>query len=96
MRVRFTARAARQLDGILADLSKINPSAAKALLARVNEITMQLAQFPSGFQEVGDRPTVRRAPMIRFPYLIFYKILTDEVIVMRIRHGARKEPWENL
>jgi len=34
--------------------------------------------------------------MIRFPYLIFYKIVNEEAVVLRIRHGARKEPWENL
>jgi hypothetical protein len=28
--------------------------------------------------------------------LIFYKIFADEVVMLRVVHGARKEPWENL
>jgi plasmid stabilization system protein ParE len=35
-------------------------------------------------------------PLVRYPYLIFYKVFADEVIVLRVIHGARKEPWENL
>jgi plasmid stabilization system protein ParE len=34
--------------------------------------------------------------MVRYPYLIFYKVLDDEAVVLRIVHGTRKEPWENL
>lgn len=96
MRVRFTQRAARQLDRILADLKKVNPEAAKALRRRVEDIGERIGQFPGGFQEVFERPGVHRIPMVRFPYLIFYKIVGDEVVVLRVIHGVRKEPWENL
>jgi plasmid stabilization system protein ParE len=46
--------------------------------------------------DATERPGVRRVPLVRYPYLIFYKVLGDEVIVLRVVHGARKEPWENL
>jgi len=96
MRVRFTKRAAGQLDRILAELNKINPKAARTLQRRVEEIGERIGQFPDGFQEIDERPGVRRIPMVRFPYLIFYRIVGDEAVVLRIRHGARKQPWENL
>ncbi len=56
----------------------------------------RIARFPHGFQEVAERPGVRRVPLVRYPYLIFYKVIAGEVIVLRVVHGARKEPWENL
>ena len=96
MRVRFTQRAARQLDRILSELKSVNPNAARALQRRVDEIVRDIGLFPDQFQQVGERPGVQRAPMIRFPYLMFYKIVNEEAVVLRIRHDARKEPWENL
>lgn len=56
----------------------------------------RIARFPQGFQEVAERPGVCRVPLVRYPYLIFYKVIAGEVIVLRVVHGARKEPWENL
>jgi plasmid stabilization system protein ParE len=60
------------------------------------QIGERIGQFPHGYQEVAERPGVRRVPMVRYPYLIFYKVQDDEVVVLRIVHGARKEPWEIL
>lgn len=45
---------------------------------------------------MAERPGIRRVPLVRYPYLIFYALSGGEVIVLRIVHGARKEPWENL
>lgn len=96
MLVRFTHRAARQLDSILADLNEVSPGAAKAFRQRVEEVCERIGQFPTGYQEVGKRKGVRRVPMVRFPYLIFYAISDDAVVVLRIRHGARDDLLENL
>ena len=96
MRVRFTQRAAHQLDTILADVKKVNPEAAKALRQRVEEVCERIGQFPDGFQEIGERKGVRRVPMVRFPYLIFYRTVDGETIVLRIRHGARRDLLDNL
>jgi toxin ParE1/3/4 len=96
MLVRFTHRAARQLDKILADLKEVSPGAAKAFRQRVEQVCERIGKFPIGFQEVGNRKGVRRVPMVRFPYLIFYTINGDEVVVLRIRHGARGDLLDNL
>jgi len=34
--------------------------------------------------------------MVRYPYLIFYKVIGDEAVVLSVTHGARREPWETL
>jgi plasmid stabilization system protein ParE len=59
-------------------------------------VSERVERFPHGFQEVAERPGVRRVPLVRYPCLVFYKIIAEEVIVLRVVHGARKEPWENL
>jgi toxin ParE1/3/4 len=36
-----------------------------------------------------DDPTIRRINTSPYPYLIFYEIAGDEIIIHAIRHGAR-------
>ena len=96
MKLRYSRRALAELDAILSDLSGKNPAAARSLRARVFQIGERISQFPDGFQEVAERPGVRRVPIVRYPYLVFYKVLGDEAVVLRVVHGARKDPWENL
>jgi plasmid stabilization system protein ParE len=36
-----------------------------------------------------DDPVIRRMPVTRYPYLVFYEVRDDEIIVHAIRHGAR-------
>ena len=96
MRVRYSRVALAELDAILSDLASKNPAAARAFEARIRRIEERLGRFPEGFQEVAERPGIRRVPLLRYPYLVFYKVIAGETIVLRIVHGARKEPWENL
>lgn len=96
MKVRYSKLALAQLDAILSDLAGKNPTAAQHFENRVRAVIERIGQFPEGFQEVAERPGVRRVPLVRYPYLIFYKVSDSEVVVLRVVHGARKEPWENL
>ena len=36
---------------------------------------------------------VRRLPLGNYPYVIFYTVEADEVVILRIRHGARRPLW---
>jgi toxin ParE1/3/4 len=96
MKVRYSNLALAELDAILSDLAAKNPTAAQRFEGRISQVSERIGRFPNGFQEVAERPGVRRVPLVRYPYLIFYKVFADEVIVLRVVHGARKEPWENL
>lgn len=96
MKVRYSSLALAELDAILSDLAAKNPTAAQRFENRIHQIGDRIGRFPQGFQEVAERPGVRRVPLVRYPYLVFYKVFADEVIVLRVVHGARKEPWENL
>ena len=96
MKVRYSKLALAELNKILSDLASKNPTAAQHFEDRIRQIDERIGRFPIGFQEVAERAGVRRVPLVRYPYLVFYKVFADEVIVLRVVHGARKEPWENL
>ena len=96
MKVRYSSLALAELDAILSDLAAKNPAVAQRFEERIRQVSERMGRFPHGFQEVAERPGVRRVPLVRYPYLVFYKVFSDEVVVLRVVHGARKEPWENL
>ncbi len=60
----------------------------------VRRVAERIGQFPEGAQEVAERPGVRRVPLLRYPYVVHYIVYNDEVLILRIVHGARRSPWE--
>jgi toxin ParE1/3/4 len=94
MRVRFSKLALAELDAILADIRANNPGTAARLNERVGRVVGRIAQFPDGAQQVDTRPGVRRVPLVRYPYVIYYTIIEGDVMILRFLHGARRSPWE--
>jgi plasmid stabilization system protein ParE len=41
-----------------------------------------------------DDPTIRRMIARPYPYLIFYEITDNEIVIHAVRHGAREPPDE--
>jgi len=96
MRVRYSRLASKDLISILSELAAKNLSAPRRFEARIRQLSERLGQYPNSFEEVADRPGIRRAPLQRYPYLLFYEVVADEVIILRIMHGSRERPWDNL
>ena len=46
--------------------------------------------YPEASQEVAERPGIRRTPLVRYPYVIYYKLAAGEVTILRVRHTARR------
>ncbi len=93
MIVRYTAEAYADLAAILAYLDGENPHAAITVLDRLDEVINRLAQFPKSGSVVDDA-SVRMVPLVRFPYLVFYRIEDNgsELSILSIRHAARRHP----
>ena len=91
MKVRYSGRALLQLDEIHRYITQFNPSAAAQVIARIEELCEKLGEF-SGMGHKTEQTGVRVLPVVRYPYLIFYKIMPDEdeVRILRIRHGRRR------
>ncbi|HEY2136825.1 MAG TPA: type II toxin-antitoxin system RelE/ParE family toxin [Xanthobacteraceae bacterium] len=94
MKVRFSKLALAELDAILADIHAHNPNAAARLNERVRRVVERIAQFPAGARETEQRPGVRRVPLVRYPYVIHYAVIDGDVMILRVIHGARRDPWE--
>ena len=89
MKVRYTLPAAADLDGILEYVTSRSPHGARRVAARIKAVETLLVQFPFS----GSRTRlawVRRIATVPYPYLIFYEVTENEVIVHAIRHGARR------
>jgi len=94
MKIRFSKLALAELDAILTDIRAKNPLAAVRFEARIQRVFKRIAQFPKGAQEVENRPSIRRVPLVRYPYVVHYAIIDGDVMILRIIHGARRDPWE--
>jgi plasmid stabilization system protein ParE len=90
MRIRYTPRAVSDLIEICDFLRERNPVAARAVENRIRASIDTLLQFPSGGRTLEQRPDVRVMPVLRYPYLVFYSVLGEELRVLHIRHGARQ------
>ena len=95
MNVKFSGLAFAQLGAILSDLLNKNPVAARRFAARVDEIILRIGEFPDSFQHVDARPDIRRV-LLRYSYLMFYRVADAKVEVIAIVHGARENLLDDL
>jgi toxin ParE1/3/4 len=93
----YSPRAIADLHDIASYLTSRSPAGARAVERRIRKTVALLAEFPGAGRALEQRPAVRLVPLGRYPYLIFYTVSGDELIILHVRHGARKpiEP-ENL
>ena len=90
MKVRYSSRALRQLDDFFVFIETDNPAAARRVMTRIQRSIDRLTQFPYSCRET-ERPGIRVMSIVRFPYLVFYRVdeAAQEVQILRVRHSAR-------
>jgi toxin ParE1/3/4 len=93
MKIRYSATALLEADEILSYIAGHNRSAALAVRERFQHTIAMLAEIPQ-LAQLTDEPGVRKMPVRSSPYVIFYTVENDEVVILCIRHGARQRPWE--
>ena len=89
MRVRFTPSAFADLDIIRTYINQFNPTAAGRVVSLIEKIALRLGDFPESGQS-SDELGVRVAFSTRYPYRIYYRIGPDEIVILHIRHTARR------
>jgi toxin ParE1/3/4 len=91
MRVRWSETAFAELGEIRSYIAKDNPAAARAVVLRIEQVTTRLGRFP-WMGSATDVPGIRVFPALPFPYLIFYAVGDEEVVIRNIRHARRQRP----
>jgi plasmid stabilization system protein ParE len=94
VKVRYSANAKAELAAIFAYIARENPKAADAVVRRIESVVSRLAVFP-GTSHPSDTPAVFVAPLVRYPYSIYFKVENDELIILHIHHTARQPPTLN-
>lgn len=89
MNVVYAPRALRDLEGIDSYLVARDPAASTKVLGAIKSSIDTISFFPR-IGRVIDDAGHRRVPVLRYPYLIFYRIAGDEVLILHIRHAARR------
>jgi plasmid stabilization system protein ParE len=89
MKVVFTKPALADLDEISAYLLTEYPAIAPAVERRIRVVLERIAEWPESGQRVAGREGVRVVPLLRYPYLIFYRVAPDAVEILHVRHSSR-------
>jgi toxin ParE1/3/4 len=86
--VAWTFAALADIEGIRGYIGNFNPYAARDVAARIIEIGNSLAAFPYRGRAVPG--TQLREITLTRPYIIRYRVEPDRVLILRVRHGARR------
>ena len=87
MRLRYTRPALAELDQLLDYISARSPQAARRVQKRIKTVLDLLCDYPGVGSPTND-PLIRRMTTHPYPYLVFYEVADQEVIVHAVRHGA--------
>ncbi|HEY7844915.1 MAG TPA: type II toxin-antitoxin system RelE/ParE family toxin [Bradyrhizobium sp.] len=89
MKLRYTPRAAAELNEVLAYIEDRSPPGACHVQARIQAIINLLLQHPHAGQ-LTSNGRLRRMVTSPYPYLIFYEVTQDHIVVHGVRHAARR------
>jgi plasmid stabilization system protein ParE len=93
MKVEYAKRALSDLRNISDYHSRSDdPALGERIAAGIRRTTARIARAPESGRGVVQRPGVRVVPLLRYRYLIFYRIAGDTIRILHIRHTSRR-PW---
>lgn len=92
MKLRFDARAVRDLRDIRSYIAAQGaPAAAERVRRHLRASINRLSKTPM-MGTISSIPEVRILPPTRYPYRIYYTIRDTEIVILHIRHTARRAP----
>ena len=88
LRLRYTPLALDELDTILEYIRIHSPSGATKVAARLKELIAILPDFPYSGRATTE-PALRVITATPYPYLIFYEVSEQDVVIVGFRHSAQ-------
>jgi toxin ParE1/3/4 len=89
VKLRYTLRAAAELDEVLTYIEERSPQGALSVQTRIQVIINLLLRHPHAGQ-LTSKGHLRRMVASPYPYLIFYQATEDEIVSHGVRHSARR------
>jgi len=90
MKVRITDPAKADLLNIRLYLEAQSPAAARKIGRRLRNACLSLSDFPNS-NRIGGLADTRENVAV-WPYVIVYRVLSDEIQILRVWHGAQDRP----
>jgi toxin ParE1/3/4 len=91
MRVRWLQKAIKNLDVEADYIAQENSKAAADMFVYVKNKVDALSEFPSSGRP-GRVPGTRELVVDRYPFVVPYRVVGDELHVLRVFHTRRKLP----
>lgn len=91
MRLRYDKRAASDIAEIHSFIAKQDEAAASRVIARIRALSEQLRERPN-LGRATNNPRIRVRAVVDYPFLIFYTHRDDEIVILHVRHTARRAP----
>jgi plasmid stabilization system protein ParE len=88
VRIRYTLPALADLNAILDYISESSPRGAERVKQRIQRVIDLLLDHPR-IGATTDDAIIRRLSTPPHPYLVFYEIAEDEIVIHAVRHAAR-------
>jgi toxin ParE1/3/4 len=79
MKIVLSKLAAAEFDEILSFVARYSPQGAMRVEARLQRILQLIGESPDAAPELTGRPSLRRIPLSRYPYVIYYTTDAGEV-----------------
>ena len=93
MKLRYRAPAKADIAEACDWYRRQSPALAERFTGAVADAIQEIVEHPRAYQVV--EPDVRRAGLIVFPYLVYYTIEDDTVVVLAVIHGKRHpDTWK--
>lgn len=87
--VRLSALAAKEIRRIGEDIKRDKPQAAVAFVAQLLQRCESVANAPEGYGLKPQYGSAVRGVTVP-PYVILYRIRATDILILSVRHGARK------
>ncbi|MCD0422565.1 type II toxin-antitoxin system RelE/ParE family toxin [Rhodopseudomonas sp. BR0M22] len=90
MKVVYSRQALADLDQISAYYGQhASPRVARSIGARIENVIARIASAPNSAPKVTQRPDIRSAAVVRYPFRVFYRVRDSKIEILHIRHTAR-------
>jgi plasmid stabilization system protein ParE len=85
---RLVASAESELAEAVGHYSEISETLARRFIADVRHAVALIEEFPEGSPVIAEG--VRKRVMFEFPYLFFYRVANEEIVILAVAHQRRR------